>query len=220
MNLRSIILSQSIRFGSPSGHPKGIFLPDLMGRLKEEFRFVETPTNAEQYNVEDGVSLKYGSYDGYLINTFKIYRTGMFLEGVAGTEVMDAMLDKIEDILRSNFSTAITPAAPVSKIYFSRIEVMASDAAQRGLNELQSVRDKMTRMVRAYGIDVDEYQVGGFALLADPQKSTTDAKPQRFLFERRSSHPFEQNVFFSEAPLQTSEHLDLLNELEASLISG
>ena len=220
MELVAPVLAQSIRFGSPSGNPKGMFLPDLMFRLKDEFRFVDTPTKAEQFNLEDGVTLTYGNHDGFKINSFKLYSTGMFVEGVARTENLDSMLDKIEAILRSEFATTITPAVPVARIYLSQVEVVVSDTVREGLDELKAVRDCLTKMVRRYGIDAQEYHVGGFALTSDPLKSTTGAKPQRFLFERRANHPFEQNVFFSEAPLQTTEHLALLSELEVTLTSG
>ena len=204
MELTAPILAQSIRFGSPSGNQKGIFLPNLVKRLRDEFKFVETPSRAEDYNLESGMTLKYGSFDGFLINSFKLYRSGMFVEGVCRTEPLDSMLDRIEALLRSEFSTTITPAVPVARVYSSQIEVTAVPGIQTGLEVLQAVRDQMTKAVRAYGIGVQDYQVGSFSLTSDPLKSATEAKPQRFLFERRANRPFEQNVYFSEAPLQTS----------------
>jgi hypothetical protein len=43
----------------------------------------------------------------------------------------------------------------------------------------------------------------------------TRRRPNRFTLERRIGLPFSANVFFSQAPLKSGDHLALLEALEA-----
>ena len=156
-------------------------------------------------------------FEVFNMKNLHLYDKATFKVNANWKLIMDSMLDKIESMLQSEFSTTITPAVPVARIYLSQVEVTVSDTAREGLDELQAVRNRLTEAVRSYGIDARGYQVGGFTLTSDLLQSATDAKPPRFLFERRANRPFEQNVFFSEAPLQTTQHLALLDELETTL---
>lgn len=222
MELLANLRAQSIRFGVPKKKGGGaIFLPHFVGRLKDEFSFVEAPARQSDFDLEAGTVLTYGQCNGVIVNTLKIYSNGMFAECIAaGTEMVDAVLDKVEQVLVAEFDAEVLVSAPIARVYSSQMEVRLSAEAVAGLGVLDPVRQRLGAFVRGYGIDVPEYQTLSFAIGADPMLASTAIKPQRFLFERRANRRFDENVFFSEAPLQSAEHWALLHDLEATLTSA
>jgi hypothetical protein len=59
------------------------------------------------------------------------------------------------------------------------------------------------------------FQVVGLGLGADPQLGLS--KPADFRFERELGKPFDQNRYYSLAPMQTQEHEEFLLEFETIL---
>ncbi len=216
MELTSIINSQVLRFSTLAA-PSLIFLPDLVRRLQEEFRFAEVPAKAVEFNTEEGMTLKLGFFEKATISQLKIYRNGMLAEGPRTTEDLEKFLDRVEKILGETFGATYTAVSATPKLYFSSVECRVLPTAVAGIDVLKPVRDRLTAAVRAYGVQTEDYDVTSVILAADQTKTPGDAKPQRFVFERRAAHPFESNLFYSEAPLTTREHLALLLDLEATL---
>jgi hypothetical protein len=56
------------------------------------------------------------------------------------------------------------------------------------------------------------------AILINADLSQAKIGPAIFSVERRADIPFSENIYFSSAPLRTSEHLDVVKEFEASLL--
>jgi hypothetical protein len=56
------------------------------------------------------------------------------------------------------------------------------------------------------------------AVLFNVDTSQAKSPPAMFSIERRVDVPFEENTYFSQAPLRTAEHIEILNTFEASLL--
>lgn len=220
MELIDTLKGQALRFGTPrTPDGAGIFLPDLVGKLKAEFRFVGGPEKPGDYDLNGGIALTYGTFGGGILRTLKVYRDGMLMEGHVSTDILDLALDRAEALI-GELGARIERMGPVQRLYTSQLEVRPSIAAVSALDELDAARGRLRDLVSGYGVDVGEYKVVGFTLAADPELSSTAAKPQKFLFERRTERLFSDNVFFSDAPLPTAQHFSFLNELEATLTSA
>lgn len=220
MELLAVVKSQAARFGNPqTADRKAIFLPDFMQKIAEEFRFVDVPKTSDDFNLSEGTVLRYGTFGGGIMNTLKIYGNGMIIEGPVTTDVLDAALDKIEELLLTHFGARVVPHDTLTRMYVSHLEVRPTVEALEGLDLLAGVRERLAAAARSYGIATPGYSVTGFSIGADPELTATEAKAGRFLFERRANRRFDENVFFSDAPLPTAEHLALLNELETTLTS-
>lgn len=220
MDLIAPLKAQTLRFGVPHTETGAIFLPDVVSRLKEVFRFVEVPSKLSEYNLDAGVIMQYGTWNNVSFSMLKIYNNGMLIDGVSTTDALDSVLDEVESIMLSDFNTRIVSSRPVARLYTSQMEVRVSAEVVEALEVFVGLRARLREMVRAYGVDTADYIVNGFGLASDHALSATPAKPGRFLFERRADRKFEENIFFAEAPLQTAEHLALLNEMEVELTSG
>ena len=144
----------------------------------------------------------------------------MFVAAGADTTALDSILDIAESVFANEHGVTFTPTPPVPRAYTSTVEVHAPSVSQTD-REVMRLVTKLTELVRGYGIEVNDY--GLTALLVGSDQSlhpNNTVKPGRFLFERRVGRPYSDDVYFSEAPVKTAEHLELLRDLEAILTNA
>jgi hypothetical protein len=55
------------------------------------------------------------------------------------------------------------------------------------------------------------------AIIIGSDNSQLKITPSSFSIERKLEAPFVENTYFSQAPLETSEHLQLVEEIERGL---
>jgi hypothetical protein len=60
-----------------------------------------------------------------------------------------------------------------------------------------------------------DYSLAGLSLDCDPLAFPGRRKPVYFGIERRAGFRYDENIFFSPAPLRTKDHFALLERLEA-----
>jgi hypothetical protein len=55
------------------------------------------------------------------------------------------------------------------------------------------------------------------SVLLGPDLTLTKLSPVQFSIERRAETPFFENTYFSNAPLRTADHLDVVKQFEEAL---
>lgn len=81
----------------------------------------------------------------------------------------------------------------------------------------EPIRSTLSAGVQAQGFKVAPYERAGFSFQTDGEKAQPEGlKPGRFVLERRAGRGFDEDIFYSEAPLSTAAHRDLLELVEAS----
>ena len=110
-------------------------------------------------------------------------------------------------------SISFKPASPVAIGYMSAVEFEASPQFTELTAKFTEVANVASEMVRSSGAWLEGFDFHGISLGCDPQKSGP-IPIGRFAVERRLNRPFEQNIFYSEAPVKTADHLKLLEMLE------
>ena len=58
------------------------------------------------------------------------------------------------------------------------------------------------------------------AIIFNTDTSRTRIAPGIFTIERLADTPSQENMYFSSAPLRTSEHIDLIKRFESSLLQS
>jgi hypothetical protein len=218
MDLVNVIQSQAIRFMQqpmPLGH--AVFFPDIVKAVRARYGFVEGPNTVLDHTIErpEGVTFLMGHSEEVAVDRLSIYREGALVEGRESTERMDAFFDDVVDFIRVEFGIALADSAPVSRLYLSKIEVRGQVGLVGAFERLNVLALALAAQVRSYGVDLQPYSVGGFSLFSEAVSGTVP--PSRFVFERRVGHPHDANMFVSEAPVSTRQHMELLNTLEKSL---
>ncbi|HEV7731417.1 MAG TPA: hypothetical protein VGR62_04605 [Candidatus Binatia bacterium] len=216
MNVNAVLLARSIR---AIEQKIPIYLPDLIGAVQERYGFVRFPTTArEVLPPNDGVPLvfEHGKFerDGrqVLIQRLELLRYAISLDAATSTEDADIVVD---DLLAVG-SEYITPAG--RRFYISHLELtqpgVGIPVPERAVPAIGSVARDLARLLPTYepgtwanGIPPDAFAVAGFSLLVDPAGAQFACD---FRLERRANVPLSSNLFFSQAPLRTTDHIAAL----------
>lgn len=82
---------------------------------------------------------------------------------------------------------------------------------------LQVACDALSRGVAEYTGEDLKFEIT--AVAANFDELTRKYPLGRFSIQRRENAAFSENKYFSEAPLQTAQHISLLEQFEAALIA-
>jgi len=189
---------------------RNIFLPDLAEVIRETFKFVEYPKSVEDYRSQDGLSFRYGTFEQKVIGELTIYNDGVIIKAPHESVCLDDAIDTLVKTLAAKFKAKVPDT--FTRFYNSRIEVKAAAEFGLSLDVLQPIIAALKNAMAKNGMKIDRYETIGFSLGGEGEGHW---KPGRFTFERRSNMPLADNMFYSEAPLSTADHMSLLRDLEA-----
>ena len=222
MNLRQIILSRAIR--QVAIMSTGAPTLDAVQKIKERYKFMKAPERFEDLHPSNPLAAAQGMsfLEGVFVANGK--RIGIlrfqFLPGLiladtrATTEEIDLFLDDyIESADAVASETVSVTGAPY---YLSRVEVKIN--RPQGLMEVfsryQETAQMIDRLIEGYGLKVPKFEFWGINLNFDGHGLGV-MPPSAFNIERRVGVPFKENVFFSQAPLRTKDHLLILEKLDS-----
>ena len=208
MKLKSIITGLAVCRIEHIPNPH-VFLPDLVKFIQERYKFVDFPQTVEQFT-GDSFAFKLGHYNGSTIGELTLYNEAIFASAEVATDVLDTFITELIQSARSEFQMNIVQLE-LQNLYNSRIEVEVKSGFDNWLNTFKPISDQLASAASKAGIVSTGYGLVGFSLGAE---GPDVVKPGRFLFERRAGNAFSDNVFFSEAPLSTLAHIELIERLE------
>lgn len=213
MQIVKILKSTNIRLGNAE-LGTDYYLPDFIAGIRERYRFFEYPTKASDISGDGPVKFQIGRFDNTNINKLDLYSAAISIEAEAPTEQLDDIIEDLFVWAQSNFPMKFIESDTVSRLYSSSVEF--SDENMFKLTDaLQGATDYISECLSVDGISA-AYALNTIALVADP-KLSTPLQPARFLIERRANTNFEDNIFFSEAPLATEKHISILKSLSGLL---
>jgi len=215
MKVNSILRGVAIHFVTTE-IPPDLFITDLVHGIQQRYRFFEVPTKASELDPSSGVQFQLGKFRDTIITKLSIYENGFSAEAAADTATVDEFLDDIASWSASEFAVTNKAIDPVSRVYLSSLEVESDIDFSPQLDKLAAVRRTLHEMLTSDGFTIEPYDFNGFSLQVDHQPEPKPLRPSRFAFERRVGRPFSENIYYSEAPLSTQNHLRLLEKLEAS----
>jgi len=148
-----------------------------------------------------------------IIKKLVVFPLVMHLDGADSTGAAKATLQAILEWGKREFdlnysSDSITRWAYVSDLVFETDFPLLLNLN----NAMNSLSAKITSIVRNNLKEDLEYVPAKFWLAHDPSRRNASVAP--FTIEHRALTLFEQNVYYSEAPVPTEDHISLLNEFE------
>jgi hypothetical protein len=204
---RIIYLTQRMR---PAGQ---VYVPDAVQKLAQRYSFAKLPSVEELTRLP--LTLSLGKFKDVQIDEFQIYNDGIIVSAKANTEILDAFISDLLSWSERELGLVDAPTAKPEKIIESAIIVKSVKDLALSLSPRNDVAEILNRTFRGELVGVGPYQLSGFFLDCDPLQFTARRKPMRFALERRLGVPFTENVFYSQAPLHTGDHLKVLSDLEA-----
>ncbi len=193
-----------------------VFFPEIVPDIVNRFHFQTYPIKPEDFEEEKGIKFANGVASGVSVDKLTIWRDGITLDTRAGTSIgkliIEDSLTWLSDKVGLDYSAdKIARWAYLSNLaFFSEVDLTAIHPSIKALTERLSplsslpVENKPSFELVSLSIDFD--------------KTNSKLSPAAFKIERRGGSPFSHNKYFSEAPIQTQQHIDLLEEFEAGLI--
>jgi hypothetical protein len=216
MKLLSVALARSVWLVFLNDlNPKGKKLyPSMSSFLLDTYKFSKYPNLDEDLDESKGLVFSDGEFtnaNGELLTIkFTIFNFGLVAENVSSTTDTDYFLETLisqlkEDILDIEDYDSITRGRDyLSQLYFT------TDKSLDLINpKMRSISEYLEKNL-SYG-EGARYQLATLNFWADP---TQARNPLNFVIERQAAIPFNENRYFSSVPLQTHQHIEILNILE------
>lgn len=196
-------------------NPHGIDILLSLGAVKDRYNFQTYPRNADEANEYDpkGIVFMNGSFEfggtRHSIVKATMYGDGIVADSGLSTDFCEAFLADALTFLSSQFGLTYHPNMVHKKIYTSELIIRSEKDLGRLFGPLATIQGKLNLLTG------QQFEPAGFVFTIDTQATT--ARPAPFRFEREVGKHFSQCRYYSSAPIRTSEHEDLLREMETLL---
>ncbi len=219
MQLLSVVKASSVwLFDTTDMNPRGKALGSvLIEWLKANYHFVKYPSSPDDFDENNGLAFSDGSFsikeDLVIATELKIYNDGLVANTRSSTKDTDTFIENVLNLAVIDLGLVHYPEMIRQKIYISEVNVRP-ERPLSGINlRLQEFANRITSLLEIQNTTVFEPASIGF--WPDP---SFPIRYSQFQFERKVSTPFSEHRYFSRAPLQTDDHLKLLEEFEDILI--
>ena len=200
-------------------NPRGFTITALMAGITERYRFSKVPANP--LDVKDGglsfVEGVFRNSSGVDLGvTVTAYGDGVVADTFSNT-------DNTTEFLRdmAQFATEIGFPFPneneIGKSFTSILCVQSEVSIQTLNPKLNGI----ARMIESKLVTMDgkprTFEFAGISLFSEDLSQ--NKAPSIFKFERKVGQPFDTNRYFAQAPLETNEHIIVLEALERMMKS-
>jgi hypothetical protein len=206
------LLGRVIQMYESTSQPQ--YLPDLAEQLGKQYKFVIIPENKDLLPSDPpkGAEFKHGKMvaaDGreIVINTLTVFNDGVVIDTISTDDSEIFLADLIRWADSRKFGIRLTGI----RYYLSHIEVELPRLSVL-LSQLGALGIDVTRTLRSYGIPIPDYTLSNLGLSFDPL-GYVGIQPSAFQLDRRAGKPFSENLWFSQAPLKTKDHITMLDNL-------
>ena len=199
-------------------NPKGKSLfPEVLEWLKDTYNFKVTPETAEAIEGKEGLQFKKGEYQAreevFVDVELTIFNDGIVAKSSSSTEDTDKFLDNVISSLTAEFSLTFDSSMIRRKLYLSELNIKLEQPLPNLNAKLTAFSSTLTK---ASG-SANPFELGGISFWSDVTHAVYKTPP--FTIERRMNAPFNENRFYTKAPVSTEQHIAMLKELEQILKS-
>jgi hypothetical protein len=219
MQLSAIITSRALAFIDVNEILSGgnIYLPDLSKILASEFNFQKVPTKPEEFNLGDGVEFKLGKNKKVVIERVAIFYGLVLLETKSTTEVSQQTLMELFRTVFSKMNISFSEELIKRWAFISFVTFYTDFPLLTQYSDpLKSLAEKITKAVSQIFDEDLKYEPLEIKIGHDPNLRKNDIAS--FTIQHRLGTRFSENKYYSEAPLPTELHLQLLQEFEKDVL--
>lgn len=197
-----------------------VFPLELVEFVKERYDFKQVPTVQELASGPANFmlgKLTAGEHS-ITVEQLSVVYVGMQATSVSvatRTSTDDAELFLNDLIHRIADGYGLDSGEVFPRAYHSQVEFAFERSLAGQFEELVRIGHEITEFIKGYGKeDCPEFEFGGFSMHFDTTKPQSMPIPTPFAVERRVGAPYEENKYFSQGPLKTKHHVDVLRLLE------
>jgi hypothetical protein len=218
MQLLNVITARSVwLFDIAELNPRGKALfPDLFEWLKDAYDFQKVPSSLTDVDDTKAFVFSNGQYQAkeeiFVHVELKIYNDGLMANTQSSTRDTDRFLEDVLISASAEFSLNFRPEMIRKKLYLSELNVSSlKHFANPGFERFAT---KIAQATSSNG--PFDFEFGGVSFW--PRQTFPPLAVAAFHFERKLNTDRDQHKYFSRAPLQTDDHLQLLTDFEAELM--
>jgi hypothetical protein len=206
---RIIYLMQALR---PIGQ---LYIPDAITKLKERYSFVKVPNPDQIFPL----SFSIGKFRDAQIAEFSIYNDGFIVSSSSDTDLLDGFIDDLLAWAAKELSFEPLTGTTPEKYYESGIIVKAEGDLTSSTSTRLDVRSVVAPAMKAANISAP-LKLSGIIFDFDTKDILGKRKPFRLIIDRRIGVAFSENIFYSQAPFRTKDHLEILASFEQAALEG
>jgi hypothetical protein len=200
-------------------NPSGKSLQPVLEGIGKRYRFAKFPQNIADLGDAKVLTFTAGTFTNSknvpILVTLKIYNDGFVVDTMSSTDDSTAFLVDLNTWLKQEFDIQVPSRA--RKAFLSQIDFQC----ETSMNHLDSKLDRFSEMIESLVKPADgrtrHFEV--CALNFWTEDVNAPGAPPIVKFERKISAAFAANHYFSQAPVETVEHMQLLVEFELLLRS-
>lgn len=215
LELRKVVLARSLQMIKSSSGTIG-YLPDLAKQVKDQYSFIKGPKNEDLLPSDPpkGAEFQHGKLVQLsriiIIDKLTVFSDGIVVDTSSSTDDSDLCLNDLAQWALTA-TPGVTQVGP--RYYLSQMEVHMDPPLATRMPQFQLIGERTTARLAGYGIQAPVYQPSVIHMYYDTLGKPAP-QPGAFVLERRLNIPHSENVWFSQAPLRTWDHMQLLGELE------
>lgn len=211
MELKAIDYSRVVHLTNMTRDAGQLFLPKVVLAILNRYEFQTAPSGAAV--LEDKLQFRHGVYSDIAIGDMTIYPDGIVVQSSTDTYLLEGFLDDLFQWVNAEFGLKETGIPPRER-HFESALVFASDYdLNKALNKYTKIMRSLNQYQEQYGLKKFHFDAFGIAFAPD-QTKYTGHRPASFTVARRVGVPHGAGIFYSVAPLKTSDHLSILETLE------
>jgi len=228
MKITAIARAQSV-YAMPPSIFATVPVFDLVDGLKARYGFRHIPTGQELINPPPNqpTNFLWGkchiggrtiTVESLQVQNYAALATSVSVTTRTSTDDSDLVLADLQQWVVADFKVNAKQVFPAN--YVSQLEFIVDRPISEQLMILKPLAELVTGLVRGYGFTAcPDYEPSSFILFFDNSKFTNPPTfAGSFLVDRRAGAGYEENRYYSQAPLRTADHIALLNELEKLLM--
>jgi hypothetical protein len=195
--------------------------PNIVKAIAERYAFAQSPINPTKDDVDkNGLKFLNGQFEHGKKRTnileFIVFNDGIVAASLS-TESAEAFLEDAYSFLRSEFEFREI-VSTVKRVYLSALVVEFSPSLNKALSSYQKIAKIIGEKLHD-DLDGKQYPVEltrlDFALNKDPEFRPPNIP--KLTIEKRAHTPVSQHRYYSSAPMQTKDHLSILEQIEKTL---
>ena len=195
-------------------NPTGMSLKGVIEEIGKRYRFAQAPKNELDFDEQRSLSFKAGTFTGArkvpIMVGLNIYSDGWAADTMSSTDEATEFLNDLMKWLNDTYGLAVPKERRVN--YLSQIDFQSEMSLINLNRRLEAFAENLENLAKSAG---KHYEVGSIQLWTEDIGKPGSSAPVKI--ERKISAPFSANHYFSQAPLPTKAHMELLNEFEAIL---
>jgi hypothetical protein len=188
---------------------------ELVRKLTEQYGFLKYPRSAEEFDLGKGIEFLEGEAGGYPIQKLAIWDTLIVLETRVNTTVSREIVEEMLSWAAKEFGLNY-PSTPINRFGYVSDVTFYSDVPILDVNPaVRELAQKCSSALSEIWQEPLNYEPFTVRVGHDPSARKYQIAP--FMIEHRRETKFSENKYFSEAPLPTDMHWELLEQFEKNM---